>query len=84
VNAVGREHGTALQAASFKGHPQIIQMLLLSGADVNIVGGAHNTALHAASTECRPEIVEVLLASGARLYPFAPQEESWWDGESEY
>ena len=32
VNAEGGEYGNALQAASFKGHNEIVEMLLASGA----------------------------------------------------
>ncbi|KAK3351860.1 hypothetical protein B0H65DRAFT_137399 [Neurospora tetraspora] len=65
VNAQGGEYGTALQAASFQGHKEIVEMLLDKGADVNVQGGDYGTALQAASREGYKEIVEMLLDKGA-------------------
>lgn len=39
INAKGGEFGNALQAASFSGHDNVIQILLDGGADVNAQGG---------------------------------------------
>jgi hypothetical protein len=39
VNAEGGEYGSALQAASWGGHEQVVTMLLDKGADVNAHGG---------------------------------------------
>lgn len=61
VNSQGGSHGTALQAASFSGHREIVQLLLDEGADVNAQGGIHGTALQAASLEDHQEIVQLLL-----------------------
>ena len=35
VNAWAREYGTALQAASYQGHHQVVKQLLAAGANVN-------------------------------------------------
>lgn len=39
VNAQGGEHGNALQAASWSGHKNVVQMLLDYGAEVNVQVG---------------------------------------------
>ncbi|SLM38718.1 ankyrin repeat domain containing protein [Lasallia pustulata] len=39
VNAQGGEYGNALQAASERGHDQVVRMLLDKGADVNAQDG---------------------------------------------
>jgi ankyrin repeat protein len=36
VNAEGGQYGSALQAASYKGHDKIVQMLLDRGADIHV------------------------------------------------
>jgi ankyrin repeat protein len=49
VNAQGGHYGSALQAASFGGHENVVRMLLVRhGADVNSQGGEYGSALHAA------------------------------------
>ncbi|KAI9709873.1 MAG: hypothetical protein M1812_007581 [Candelaria pacifica] len=65
VNAQGGNLYTALQAASWTGHGQIVQQLLKAGADVNAQGGIYDTALHAASYAGHDGIVEQLLKAGA-------------------
>jgi ankyrin repeat protein len=49
VNAQGRGYSYALQLALYRGHKQIVKMLLDKGADVNAQGGDYGNALQAAS-----------------------------------
>ena len=65
VNAQGGHYGTALQAASYKGHDQVVQRLLEKGADVNAQGGHYGNALQAASVEGHDQVVQRLLEKGA-------------------
>jgi hypothetical protein len=65
VNAQGGEFGNALQAASSKGHQEIVKLLLDKGADVNAQGGEDGNALQAASSKGHQEIVKLLLDKGA-------------------
>lgn len=67
VNAEGGWYGNSLQAASFKGHEKIVEMLLGEGADVNARGGQFGNALHAASYIGDEKIVEMLLGKGANV-----------------
>jgi ankyrin repeat protein len=48
IDAQGGYFGHALQAASFNGHMNIVQLLIEQGADVNVEGGKYDTALKAA------------------------------------
>ncbi|KAF1807850.1 Pfs, NACHT and ankyrin domain protein, partial [Eremomyces bilateralis CBS 781.70] len=65
VNAQGGEYGNALQAASSRGHQEIIALLLDKGADVGAQGGLYGNALQAASSGGHQEIVALLLDKGA-------------------
>jgi ankyrin repeat protein len=60
VNAQGGFYGNALQAASLRGHVEIVQRLLEEGAEVNAQGGRYGNALQAASEGGHVEIVQVL------------------------
>ena len=59
------QHGNALQAASRRGHQNIVQLLLENGADINAQGGGYGNALQAASDEGHQNIVQLLLENGA-------------------
>ncbi|KAI9856111.1 MAG: hypothetical protein M1813_009229 [Trichoglossum hirsutum] len=67
VNAQGGDYGNALQAASAKGHDQIVQQLLEKGADINAQGGYYGNALQAASFEGHDQIVQQLLEKGVDI-----------------
>ncbi|EXK26982.1 hypothetical protein FOMG_16421 [Fusarium oxysporum f. sp. melonis 26406] len=65
VNAQGGEYGNALQAASYNGNRDVVQLLLDKGADVNARGGWHGNALQAALNEGHQEVAQLLLDKGA-------------------
>ncbi|RKK95322.1 hypothetical protein BFJ68_g14820 [Fusarium oxysporum] len=65
VNAQGGEYGNALQAASYNGNREVVQLLLDKGADVNAQGGEYGNALQAASYNGNREVVQLLLDKGA-------------------
>jgi ankyrin repeat protein len=48
-----------------KGYKQIVELLLVKGANVNAQGGDYGNALQAASAEGHKQIAELLLAKGA-------------------
>ncbi|EDU43191.1 ankyrin repeat domain containing protein [Pyrenophora tritici-repentis Pt-1C-BFP] len=59
------DYRNALQAASERGHTEIVKLLLDKGADVNAQGGLHGNALQAASERGHAEVVKLLLDNGA-------------------
>jgi len=65
VNADGGKFGTALQAASAKGHQSIVEILIKAGADINAWGGKHGNALHSALAESHVGVVKLLVEAGA-------------------
>ncbi|SLM41431.1 P-loop containing nucleoside triphosphate hydrolase, partial [Lasallia pustulata] len=65
INAQGGRYGNALQAASERGHDQVVRMLLDKGADVNAQGGEYGNALYAASERGHDQVVRMLLDKGA-------------------
>ncbi|KAJ6150552.1 hypothetical protein N7471_001751 [Penicillium samsonianum] len=59
-------YGSALVAASYRGHEKVVQILLHQGADVNALGGEScSNALEAASSRGHEEVVRMLLVQGA-------------------
>ncbi|KAH6978413.1 hypothetical protein EDB82DRAFT_546596 [Fusarium venenatum] len=81
VNAKGGNYGNALQAASYEGHREVIQLLLDKGADVNAQGGKYGNALQAASSKGKLEIRERISmhreASTATLYRLPRLRANW-------
>ena len=59
--------GTALHAASLKGHLQVVQYLLRLSVDVNAQNTANDTPVLLASMEGHREVVQCLLDHGADL-----------------
>ncbi|RVD83559.1 uncharacterized protein DFL_007943 [Arthrobotrys flagrans] len=64
TNVQGGEIGNTLQAASLKGHYNIVKLLLAKGADVNAQGGGFGSALQAASVNGHESVIELLLGKG--------------------
>lgn len=79
-NSCGRRYGSALQAAAFHGHEEVIGLLLNHGADVNLNGGYWANALHAAIIQGHMKVVQRLLESGADI----GREASFWHFEPHY
>ena len=71
IGARGGVYGTALRAASIKGHEAIVALLLENGADVNARDGYNSryngNALYAASSEGHHAVVALLLEKGANV-----------------
>jgi hypothetical protein len=67
VNVQGGSFGNALQAASYRGHQEIVELLLEKGAEVNAQGGRYGNALQAASARREQEIAKLLLEKGAKV-----------------
>ena len=63
VNKTGGLFGSALQAASFSGHTNIVQLLLASGASA-LTGGEYPDAIQAALVNGNQEIAKLLLQAG--------------------
>ena len=75
VNATGGELHTPLQAASWSGRLDIVELLINNGADPNISGGlCGGSALWAAARKGHQDIVELLLDKGAEVWKGRPRE----------
>src|SRR5208337_4338339 len=64
VDAKSSAGSTALFAASYYGHLDVVQALLAKGEDVNARSNG-TTALYVASQEGQLDVVQALLANGA-------------------
>ncbi|KXH45551.1 pfs domain-containing protein [Colletotrichum salicis] len=67
IHAQGGEYGNALQAASFNGNKEVIQILLDKGADIHAQGGHFGNALQAASFNGHKDVIQILLDKGADI-----------------
>ena len=67
LDVVGGFYGSALQAACYRGHLQVVKFLCNRGADVNIRGGEYETAINAAACMGHEMIVQHLLDMGADI-----------------
>ncbi|KIJ32711.1 hypothetical protein M422DRAFT_112480, partial [Sphaerobolus stellatus SS14] len=68
VNIVGGDSGTALQAAVWNKHTDVLVKLLLEyGADVDAQGGFFGDAFHAACHYGDMEVIKCLLEAGADI-----------------
>ncbi|KAK1623690.1 hypothetical protein BDP81DRAFT_270161, partial [Colletotrichum phormii] len=65
VNMTGGFFGTALQAATYEGKTEAVELLLKKGANTNIRAGKYRNALNAAICEGCWDLVEILLGAGA-------------------
>ncbi|EMD33438.1 hypothetical protein CERSUDRAFT_98545, partial [Gelatoporia subvermispora B] len=65
VDTVDGFYGTALQATSYRGHLEVVRLLIEHDADVRTEGGYYGTALQAASCRGHLEIVRLLIEHGA-------------------
>ncbi|KAJ4345321.1 uncharacterized protein N0V89_011451 [Didymosphaeria variabile] len=65
VDCVQGKHGTALQAAAFRGYEEIMRFLMCKGASVNAKGGLFQTPLQSAAVGGYTHIVELLLQANA-------------------
>ena len=94
VNAQGRVHGNALQAAAYQGDEATVKLLLDRGADVNAQGGKYGNALQAAAAATHWEnaaneaTAKILLDRGADVnaqggvYGNALQAAAYWGDEA--
>lgn len=64
VNLQGGENGTALAAASFCGHEEVVELLLDADANVNIYAGHLKAALQAASYSGHVRVGALLINRG--------------------
>ena len=66
-NAPEERYGSAIQAASAKGHARVVRLLIDAGADVNVVGGEYCHPLIAAIARNQDAVAKLLLGEGANL-----------------
>ena len=66
VNATDKWNKTPLHEATWKGHIEVVKVLLAGGADGNAKNN-NSTPLHLASYYGHTEVVKVLLAGGVNV-----------------
>lgn len=64
VNATLVNKMTPLHIAAYKGHQDVVELLISKGADVNAVNEKDNTPLQLAVNEGHNEIEELLIKHG--------------------
>lgn len=64
MNAWGK---TALHAAAYRGYGDMVEMLLLAGADIEAEGNDALTPMYLAAQQKRKAVVQMLLKAGAKL-----------------
>lgn len=64
LNAWGK---TALHAAAYRGHGEMVEMLLLAGADTEAEGNDALTPMYLAAQQKHKAVVQMLLKAGAKL-----------------
>ncbi|KAH0435666.1 hypothetical protein CcaCcLH18_04775 [Colletotrichum camelliae] len=78
VNIRGGEYGSALDAAVYAGETDVVEALLIYGADADARGGKYGSAINAAVLKGYWDLVEILLNAGAKPdchYLLEPDEE---------
>jgi len=68
VNSKDEYGVTALIDASFAGHKEIVELLIIEGADLNAQDNKGDTALMNAAIKGHAEIVELLIVNGADVH----------------
>ena len=74
VGALSNQHAimntwgkTALHAAAYRGHVDMVEMLLLAGADIEAEGNDALTPMYLAAQQKHKAVVQMLLKAGAKL-----------------
>lgn len=67
INSEGGFYGHPLQAASSKGHVEIVDLLVKEGANIHAQGGIYGNALQAASYIGHEKIVQPLIEMDANV-----------------
>ena len=65
INARNEDGKPPLHLAAERSHTDVVNALIIAGADVNLVNNCGNTPLHVATLFGRTEIVQALIAAGA-------------------
>jgi ankyrin repeat protein len=65
LDGLDNDHATAMHAAAYFGHAEVLQVLLAAGAASELVNSDGFTPLHFATSAKHPDAVAVLLQGGA-------------------